>query len=124
MHWQKWPPTLDAQALVALFFKHQIPMNCRSGCAACCIAPSISSPIPSSPGDGASPPVLRVKGLSKAANTPCHQLDAQLRCRLFGQPGRPAVCGQLQPHIEMCGTHTEQALVYLRQLEHLTAPTR
>jgi hypothetical protein len=32
------------------------------------------------------------------------------------------VCGQLQPHIDMCGTHTEQALVYLQQLEHRTAP--
>lgn len=61
----------------------------------------------------------------KAAGVPCVQLDAQLRCRIFGQPGRPAVCGQLQPSWDMCGTQDDQgahALTYLHQLEQLTAP--
>jgi len=61
----------------------------------------------------------------KAAGVPCLQLDEQLRCRIFGQPGRPAVCGQLQPSWDMCGPVDDQgahALTYLHHLEVLTAP--
>ena len=83
-------------------------MNCRPGCAACCIAPSISSPIPGMP--QGKPPGVR-----------CIQLDAQDRCMLFGDPRRPAVCGSLQPSIEMCGTDRAQAMRFLDRLEHLTA---
>jgi Fe-S-cluster containining protein len=84
-------------------------MNCRSGCAACCIAPSISSPIPGMP-DG------------KPAGVPCIQLDAALQCLLFGDPRRPAVCGGLQPSTEMCGETREYALLHLSQLERQTRP--
>lgn len=84
-------------------------MNCRSGCGACCIAPSISSPIPGMP-EG------------KPAGVRCVQLDDANACRIFGQPGRPAVCGQLAPSAEMCGSSRPQALLYLAQLETLTAP--
>ncbi len=83
-------------------------MECRPACAACCIAPSISSPIPGME-DG------------KAAGVPCVQLDAELRCRLFGDPRRPAVCGNLQPAAEMCGKDRDAALHWLAQLERLTA---
>jgi uncharacterized protein len=83
--------------------------NCRMGCAACCIAPSISSPIPGMP-----------KG--KPAGVPCIQLDDEGRCRIFGKPERPAVCGSLQPSREMCGTDKAEALLYLTQLDRLTAP--
>ena len=79
-------------------------MKCRSGCAACCIAPSISSPIPGMPH-------------GKPAGIPCVQLDDDLRCRLFGHPERPAVCGSLQPSAEMCGETREQALRWLTDLE-------
>lgn len=84
-------------------------MDCRAGCAACCIAPSISSAIPGMP-DG------------KPAGVPCVQLDEQWQCRLFGQPGRPAVCASLRPEPLMCGANREQAMVWLGRLEALTGP--
>ncbi len=86
--------------------------SCRSGCAACCIAPSISSPIPGMP-------------LGKPAGMRCVQLADDLRCLIFGQPVRPAVCGQLQPQPEMCGAQDDggqYARLYLARLEKLTAP--
>lgn len=82
---------------------------CRAGCAACCIAPSITSPIPGLPG-------------GKPAGMPCPQLDEAGRCRLFGQPGRPNVCASLQPSAEMCGDSREQAMQWLGRLERATAP--
>lgn len=60
----------------------------------------------------------------KPAGVPCVQLDAQLRCRIFGQPQRPAVCGGLQPSAEMCGADRDQAMVWLTRLEQATAPAR
>lgn len=84
-------------------------MICRSECGACCIAPSISSPIPGMPH-------------GKPAGVPCIQLDEQLRCRIFGQPERPACCSGLQAAPEMCGTKREEALLWLAELETLTAP--
>ncbi|MGD8105485.1 YkgJ family cysteine cluster protein [Pantoea sp. FN0302] len=84
-------------------------MECRSGCGACCTAPSISSPIPGMP-------------QGKPANTPCIQLDAQQRCKIFGSPLRPKVCAGLQPSAEMCGSSREQALTWLLTLEAATAP--
>ncbi|MCK6424266.1 MAG: YkgJ family cysteine cluster protein [Burkholderiaceae bacterium] len=86
-------------------------MDCRPGCAACCIAPSISSPIPGLPG-------------GKPAGQPCPQLDEALRCRLFGRPERPACCAGLQPSAEMCGRHRGEALAWLAALEQATAPPR
>jgi hypothetical protein len=58
----------------------------------------------------------------KPAGVPCVQLDAQLRCRIFGQPERPAVCCSLRPEAQMCGASRQQAEAYLRRLEHLTQP--
>ncbi len=88
-------------------------MDCRSGCAACCIAPSISSPIPGMP---------LVNGISKPAGQRCIQLDAQDRCKIFGQPGRPAVCSSLQTSELMCGDNREQAMRWLGWMERQTAP--
>lgn len=85
------------------------PIACRSGCAACCIAPSISSPIPGMP-------------RGKPAGVACVQLDAQMGCRLFGRPERPAVCAGLQPSREMCGAGRAEALAWLKRLECETAP--
>ncbi|WP_407278765.1 YkgJ family cysteine cluster protein [Aromatoleum evansii] len=84
-------------------------MECRPACAACCIAPSISSPIPGMEG-------------GKPAGVRCVQLDEADRCRLFGDPRRPAVCGSLAPSPQMCGTHREAAMRWLGDLERLTAP--
>jgi Fe-S-cluster containining protein len=83
-------------------------MDCRPGCAACCIAPSISSAIPGMP-------------QGKPAGVRCVQLDEANRCRLFGRPERPAVCSGLQPSHEMCGDGNAHAMVYLARLEVLTA---
>jgi hypothetical protein len=59
----------------------------------------------------------------KPADTRCVQLDHDDRCRLFGQPERPAVCASLRPSDEMCGSTREQALAWLRQLESATHPS-
>ncbi|WP_412524121.1 YkgJ family cysteine cluster protein, partial [Escherichia coli] len=51
-------------------------MDCRSDCGACCIAPSISSPIPGMP-------------QGKPANTRCVQLWNENLCMIFGSELRP-----------------------------------
>jgi uncharacterized protein len=84
-------------------------MDCRPDCGACCIAPSISSPIPGMP-------------LGKAAGERCVQLGADYRCAIFGQPERPACCAGLQASAEMCGTDAAHALVWLQRLEIETCP--
>lgn len=84
-------------------------MICRPGCAACCIAPSISSPIPGMPN-------------GKKAGVPCIQLDSEGRCRIFGRPERPAVCLSLKPSQEMCGDAPDEAMKFLQSLERATAP--
>ena len=58
----------------------------------------------------------------KPAGVPCPHLDEALRCRLFGQPERPAVCSSLPPSREMCGDQREHALFFLERLEHATRP--
>jgi hypothetical protein len=58
----------------------------------------------------------------KPAGVRCVQLDEHARCRIFGQPERPTVCGGLMPSAEMCGTSNSQAMAYLTQLEQLTQP--
>jgi len=85
------------------------PLSCRPDCGACCIAPSISSPLPGLP-------------TGKPAGVPCPHLDADYRCRLFGKPERPQVCSSLQPEPAMCGTNREEALAYLARLEEMTKP--
>ena len=81
------------------------PAQCRPGCGACCIAPSISS-------------------LNKPAGHPCPHLDEDWRCRLFGRTERPACCSGLQPSPEMCGKTRDEALRWLGELEALTRPDR
>ena len=88
---------------------HTPPFECRAHCAACCIAPSITSPIPGMP-DG------------KPAGVACVQLDERLRCKLFGKPERPAFCVSLRPSMEMCGNSRGEALAYLGGLEIATRP--
>ncbi|MEO3690443.1 YkgJ family cysteine cluster protein [Roseateles paludis] len=82
---------------------------CRPRCAACCIAPSISSAIPGMP-EG------------KPAGVRCIQLDDEDRCKLFGRPERPAVCLSLTPHEDMCGSSREQAMRWLGWMEDETRP--
>jgi hypothetical protein len=82
-------------------------MQCRSGCGACCIAPSISSPIPGMPH-------------GKPAGVRCVQLTDDHRCAIFGRPERPACCSGLRPSEEMCGDSREVALDWLARLEAAT----
>ena len=84
-------------------------MDCRTGCGACCIAPSITSPIPGMPH-------------GKPAGIPCVQLLPDYRCALFGRPDRPACCVGLRPQEAMCGQDRAAALSYLHQLEQATKP--
>ena len=56
----------------------------------------------------------------KPAGVRCVQLDESNRCRLFGQPERPAFCGGLKPSAEMCGDSAAAVLAWLTRLEHLT----
>lgn len=58
----------------------------------------------------------------KPAGVRCVQLLPDLRCAIFGDPRRPAVCGGLAPSAEMCGNDREQALSYLGALERATQP--
>lgn len=82
-------------------------MECRPGCAACCIAPSISTAIPGMP-------------QGKVAGVACVQLDEQGLCRLFASVERPSVCSAFSAG-ELCGASREQALVNITELERLTA---
>jgi len=84
-------------------------MECRSGCAACCIAPSITTPLPG---------MLH----GKPAGVPCMQLTEDLRCALFGRSERPRFCSGLQPNVEMCGPDRESAMGRLAELERQTRP--
>ena len=84
-------------------------MNCRPGCGACCIAISISTPIPG-------------MALGKPAGVRCVQLTDDSRCAIFDHPKRPACCAGLQASLEMCGNTRAEALVYLDWLEEATRP--
>ena len=84
-------------------------MECRPQCGACCIAPSITSPIPGMPH-------------GKPAGIPCVQLLPDMRCALFGKPERPAFCAGLRPMESMCGAKREVAFALLEALEAQTRP--
>jgi uncharacterized protein len=83
--------------------------RCRPGCGACCIALSISSPIPGMP-EG------------KPAGVRCVQLTGDNRCVLFGRPERPGVCVRLRPGPDLCGRSAEEALELIAGMERVTDP--
>lgn len=82
-------------------------MQCRIGCGACCIAPSITSPIPGMPN-------------GKPAGERCIQLDDNNLCKLFEQPERPDVCLGFSADKETCGETSEYALKQISFLEIAT----
>lgn len=84
---------------------------CRPGCAACCIVPGITAPIPGMP-EGKPPGVA------------CIQLDEQGLCKLFGHPDRPAVCLGIRPEPSWCGASDAEAFDLISALERSTAPAR
>jgi len=81
-------------------------MECRTSCGACCIAPSISSPIPGMP-------------YGKKAGETCTQLTDDFKCKLFDNDKRPAVCSSFRPEHIVCGDSREEALETLYRLEGL-----
>jgi len=84
-------------------------MNCRPGCGACCIAISISSPIPGMPN-------------GKPAGVRCVNLAADNTCRIHDQPDYPPVCQNLRPGPDICGQTFAEAMILLSELEILTRP--
>jgi len=85
-------------------------MQCRSGCGACCTAPSISSSIPGMPN-------------GKAAGVACIQLLDDYRCAIFGDPSRPKVCSDFSAEEYACGSNREEAITILAFMEGDTTPT-
>lgn len=79
-------------------------MSCRAGCGACCIAPSITSPIPGMPA-------------GKPAGIRCVQLDERNLCRLFDDPSRPEVCFKFAFDADLCGSDRREALQRIAALE-------
>jgi len=86
-------------------------MICHTGCAACCIAPSLSSVIPGMP-EG------------KPAGVPCIQLTEDKRCKVYGKAERPAVCSSYRAVQEFCGSNEGDALRILEGLEMMTCSDR
>lgn len=84
-------------------------MNCRPHCGACCIAPSIHSPLPGMPN-------------GKPAGVRCAQLTDDNRCAVFDKPERPAFCARLEANPEMCGSDRDYALAWITRLELATRP--
>jgi hypothetical protein len=78
----------------------------------CCIAPSISAPIPGMP-----------KG--KIAGEVCFNLDPDTYlCRLWGGEDYPEFCAAFDAAEEFCGQTQNEALKILTFLEHETHPSR
>ena len=82
-------------------------MQCRIGCGACCIAPSISSALPFHP-------------FGKPAAVRCLHLDNENKCSIFLQPSRPLVCSSFQATEDACGSTKEEAMAILSEWEMLT----
>lgn len=85
-------------------------MECRPGCAACCIVLSISSPLPGMP-EG------------KPAGVTCVNLDRQtLRCTVWGTEAYPDVCKNFSAKEEHCGQTRAEAVRLLGYYEEATKP--
>lgn len=78
-------------------------MECRSGCGACCIALSLSSPIPGMP-DG------------KAPGVKCIHLLDDYRCAIYDSPYKPKVCDEFKAEPEFCGSNRDEAMRILSSL--------
>lgn len=85
-------------------------MECRAGCGACCIAPSISSSLPGMP-------------YGKPAGVRCLHLLPDYRCALFHSSERPQVCRLFPPSSQHCGNSRHEAMILLATLERATRPS-
>ena len=79
-------------------------IDCRTGCGACCVVPSISSPIPGMPG-------------GKSAGVRCIHLNNELKCNIFNSPSRPGVCDGFKAELAICGNNRADAERNLGWLE-------
>lgn len=79
-------------------------MKCRENCGACCIAPSISSPIPGMPA-------------GKPGGVRCIHLTNDFKCAIFTSPDRPKVCDGFKAELLVCGNSRSEALDILCELE-------
>ena len=84
-------------------------MQCRKNCGACCIAPSINSPLPNMEN-------------GKPAGVRCFNLSDENLCLIFGHPDRPQLCDSFKAGLDVCGTTREQALRLITIMEVETAP--
>ncbi len=84
-------------------------MECRKGCGACCIAPSILHPFYKMP-EG------------KKAGERCVHLDHDGLCQLFNSELRPGFCEDFMAEESVCGTSFEEALSAITNLEFETKP--
>jgi Fe-S-cluster containining protein len=84
-------------------------MQCRTDCGACCVAISIGLPFHGMPN-------------GKPAGVPCVHLSPTMRCEIYGDARRPALCDAFLPEREFCGDNREQALQLLAQLEVQSLP--
>jgi Fe-S-cluster containining protein len=87
----------------------ELILDCRPGCGACCVAPSITLPIPGMPH-------------GKPAGVRCVNLDDTNRCNLWGQPSYPSFCRTFPAMADACGSTNEQAMVLLTIMERDTTP--
>ena len=74
-------------------------------CGACCIAPSISSPIPG-------------MNNGKPAGVRCIHLAPDMKCKIYST--RPEVCINFTPTADLCGNNFKEACANLSQLEEIT----
>ena len=80
-------------------------MNCRENCGACCIAISISSPMPGYP-------------YGKPASIKCPFLTKEYKCDIFHHPERPKTCKDFKPELIICGNSQQEAMDNLSTLEN------
>jgi Fe-S-cluster containining protein len=81
-------------------------MNCREACGACCIVPSISSPIPGMPN-------------GKPAGVKCIHLTDDFKCSIYFSDKRPLVCDGFKADKLVCGETREEAIRVFSELEEL-----
>ncbi|MGD0755354.1 MAG: YkgJ family cysteine cluster protein [Bacteroidales bacterium] len=78
-------------------------MKCRENCGACCIALSISSPLPG-------------MASGKEAGVRCIHLLEDYRCAIYDNPEYPKVCSGFKAEKGFCGKDREEAMKILYSL--------